>query len=64
MNKEPRTMQVADATTPARAPADAPALVKKIGKTTYKVRVHFSNTSTETMSDKIKRMLKNEIQQM
>ena len=50
--------------TPARAPEDAPALVKKIGKTTYKVRVHFSNTSTETMSDKIKRMLKNEIQQM
>ena len=39
-------------------------LVKKIGKTTYKVRVHFSNTSTATMSDKIKRMLKNEIQQM
>ena len=32
--------------------------------TTYKVRVHFSDTSTETMSDKIKRMLKNEIQQM
>ena len=45
-------------------PEPAPALVKKIGKTTYKVRVHFSNTSTETMSDKIKRMLKNEIQQM
>ena len=43
---------------------DAPALVKKIGKTTYKVRVHFSTTSTETMSDKIKRMLRNEIQQM
>ena len=56
-------MQTAD-TTPARAPEDAPALVKKIGKTTYKVRVHFSQTSTETMSDKIKRMLKNEIQQM
>ena len=58
-----RTMQTVD-TTPARAPEDAPALVKKIGKTTYKVRVHFSDTSTETMSDKIKRMLKNEIQQM
>ncbi len=28
------------------------------------VRVHFSKTSRETMSDKIKRMLKNEIQQM
>ena len=63
MNKETRTMQTAG-TTPARAPEDAPALVKKIGKTTYKVRVHFSQTSTETMSDKIKRILKTDIQQM
>ena len=63
MNKETRTMQTAG-TTPARAPEDAPALVKKIGKTTYKVRVHFSQTSTETMSDKIKRMLRNEVQHM
>ena len=29
---------------------DAPALVKKIGRTTYIVRVHFSKTSKETMS--------------
>ena len=48
-------------TSPAK---DAPALVKKIGRTTYIVRVYFSKTSKETMSDKIKRMLKNEIQQM
>ena len=47
------------------APAkNAPALVKKIGQTTYIVRIHFSKTSKETMSDKIKGMLKNEIQQM
>jgi len=57
MNKEPRTMQMADAAAAARAPENTPAMVKKIGKTTYKVHVHFSNTSTETMSDKIKRML-------
>lgn len=63
MSEEPRTMQTAGPA-PDSAPEDAPALVKKIGKTTYKVRVHFSDTSTETMSDKIKRMLKNEIQQM
>ena len=44
--------------------ATCPTVRKQIGKTTYIVRVHFSNTSTETMSDKIKRMLKNEIQQM
>lgn len=48
----------------ATQPSDRPALVKKIGKTTYRVRVHFSTTNTETMNDKIKRMLKNEIQQM
>ncbi len=57
MNRETRTMQVADAVAAARAPENTPAMVKKIGKTTYKVRVHFSQTSTETMSDKIKRML-------
>lgn len=43
---------------------EPPALVKKIGKTTYRVRVHFSTTNTETMNDKIKRMLKNQIQQI
>ena len=43
---------------------ETPALVKKIGKTTYRVRIHFSTTSRETMSDKIKRMLRNEVQQM
>ncbi len=51
-------------TTAAPVPEDRPALVKKIGKTTYRVRVHFSTTSTETMSDKIKWMLKNEVLQM
>ena len=49
---------------PLCVPEEVPVLIRKIGKTTYKVRVHFSDTSTETMSDKIKRMLKNEIQQM
>ncbi len=42
----------------------APDLIKKVGKTTYRVKVHFSETSKETMSDKIKRMLRNEISQM
>lgn len=51
-------------TTAIQPEQNAPALVRKIGKTTYKVRVHFSTTSTETMSDKIKRMLKNEVRQM
>ena len=49
---------------PAPDAVRPPDLVKTIGKTTYRVRVHFSETSRETMSDKIKRMLRNEIGQM
>ena len=52
-----------DTTTTAPA-KEAPALVKKIGRTAYIVRVHFSKTSKENMSGEIKRMLKNEIRQM
>ena len=49
---------------PAPDATRPPDLVKTIGKTTYRVRVHFSETSRETMSDKIKRMLRNEVSQM
>lgn len=38
-----------------------PALVRQIGKTTYRVRVHFNPASWETMGDKIKCMLRNEV---
>lgn len=61
MSNEQTNINTSTTTAPE---AERPALVKKIGKTTYKVRVHFSTTSTETMSDKIKRMLKNEISNM
>ncbi|MDR0812856.1 MAG: transposon-encoded TnpW family protein [Oscillospiraceae bacterium] len=44
--------------------AERPDFVKQIGKTTYKVKVHFSTTSKETMSDKIKRLLRYEVEQM
>ena len=41
-----------------------PDLVKKIGKTTYLVRVHFSQTSRETLEDKIKRMLRDDVRRI
>ena len=44
--------------------ADPPDLVKRIGKTTYHVKVHFNPDSRETMSDKIMRMLRNEVRKM
>ena len=39
----------------------APVLVKKIGKTTYMVGIHFSETSKETMDDKVARLVKSDI---
>ena len=51
--------------TNATAPrTEQPDLVKRIGKTTYQVKVHFNPNSRETMSDKIIRMLRNEVGQM
>ena len=41
-----------------------PCFRKTIDKTTYIVRVHFSETATETMADKIKRMLRDEVSKM
>jgi hypothetical protein len=42
---------------------ERPDFVKRIGKATYEVNVYFSTTSKETMSDKIIRMLRNEVNQ-
>lgn len=44
-------------TTAAQTP---PTFRKTIGKTTYEVVVHFSATSTETMNDKIMRLIQND----
>ena len=41
-----------------------PTVRKQIGKTTYIVRIHFSETAKETMEDKIKRMLRDEVRKM
>ena len=41
--------------------ATCPTVRKQIGKTTYIVRVHFSETAKETMEDKIKRLLREEV---
>lgn len=34
---------------------------RKIGKTTYELSLHFSQTSTERMSDKVMRLLENDL---
>mgnify|MGYP002509684183 FL=1 len=39
-----------------------PHFVKTIGRTTYLVTCHFSETSRETLQDKLKRMIVRDIQ--
>ena len=36
--------------------------IKKIGKVTYEVIVHFNENSTETMQDKLKRIMLREME--
>lgn len=45
-------------------PNNCPTVRRKIGKTTYIVHVHFSETAKETMEDKIKRVLREEVRKM
>ena len=44
--------------------ATCPTVRNQIGKTTYIVRVHFSETAKDTMEDKIKRLLREEVLKM
>ena len=41
--------------------APPPALVQRIGNTIYEVSFHFSTTSRETMSDKINRLVRRDL---
>jgi len=50
-------------TNTATANEEKPAFVKTIGKTSYRVRVYFNQNSKETISDKIIRLLQNEVNQ-
>lgn len=43
------------------APLDAkPDLVKRIGNTTFDIHIHFSETSRETFTDKVVRLIQND----
>lgn len=39
---------------------EQPALVKKIGGTTFDIHVYFSETSKETFTDKVLRLIQND----
>ena len=64
MNMTDTDTVIAPASGDVSAQENPPALIKKIGGMTYIVRVHFSTTSKETFSDKVKRMLCNDVREM
>ena len=43
------------------AQAKPPMFTKRIGSTVYRVSIHFNDTSTETVEDKILRLMKSEV---
>ena len=49
-------------TEPKQTEEHKPHFVKTIGNTTYLVTCHFSETSRETLQDKLKRMILRDIQ--
>ena len=57
MNSKTEQHHITDGNT---AIAEPRTITRRIGQTTYKVNVHFSRTSRETMTDKIMRLIKNE----
>ena len=46
---------------PPAPDAPQPSMVQRIGNTTFEVSFHFSTTSRETMSDKINRLIRREL---
>ena len=41
-------------------PGNTFSMNRRLGSTTYKITVHFSNDATETLEDKILRLIRNE----
>lgn len=68
MNKTPEQLfmdiAVNNASDPETvSPPDKPVIMlKRIGSTTYQVIVHFSQTSCETINDKVTRMIHREVE--
>ena len=54
-------MQLDEKRTPKKGAGEPSKFEKRIGSTVYRVSVHFNEKSTETVEDKILRLLKSEV---
>ena len=60
MNNDTRQTSTAAASPLTVKEAPRPDLVKTIGGTTFDIHIHFSETSRETFTDKVVRLIQNE----
>ena len=51
-------------TMPPEKTQDCPTMQVRIGKTTYILKLHFNENAKETLEDKIKRLLQDEVLKM
>ena len=63
-NRETRLSANASGASERNSRDRPPDMVRKIGKTTYKVWAHFSESGKETLDDKVKRMLRDDVRCM
>ena len=56
-----RTIETNTAGKQGNALAEPVRITKRVGSTTFKVAVHFSRTSKETLEDKLLRLIKREV---
>ena len=55
-------MNMTDTINNARPMSDRqPGIIQKYGNTTFEVYVHFSKTSKETLTDKVMRLIRNDL---
>jgi hypothetical protein len=55
------TLEASAARTQGNAHAEPVNMQKRIGSTTFKVSIHFSKNSQETLEDKLLRLIKREV---
>lgn len=60
MNANEKTVQ--STVKPVATEPEVPTFRQTIGGTTYIVRVHFSETSKETLAEKVKRLMVEDVQ--
>lgn len=59
-NNDTTNRSTSAAASPLTVKETAPALVKTIGGTTFDIHIHFSETSRETFTDKVVRLIQND----